>query len=144
MQRDPMRFLHTTADLAMLKLTLVIIVQPVYKSPKCCGDSLMARPRSRIALFLFYVLACMLMCAAFASELPEQLTLTNDSSNDYTLRSSTFLKDIQVVSAPRQDTGSFLIIVSPPPPSWHSLSADPEGGLVQAQSLFILHSVLRT
>jgi hypothetical protein len=94
-------------------------------------------------MFLFYVLACLLMCAAFASELPEQLTLTNNSSNDYTLRPSTFLKDIQVVSAPRQDTGSFLIIVSPPPPS-RRLSADPEGGLVQAQSLFILHSVLRT
>jgi hypothetical protein len=104
----------------------------------------MARSRSRITMFLFYVLTCLLMCAAFASELPEQLTLTNDSSNDYTVRSSTFLKDIQVVSAPRQDTGSFLIIVSPPPPSWHSLSADPEGGLGQDQSLFILYSVLRT
>jgi hypothetical protein len=128
----------------MLKLTLAISVHRVYNSPNCSGDGVMVRPRSRIIMFLFYVLACVLMCAALASELPEQLTLTNDSSNDYTLRSSTFLKDIQVVTAPRQDTGSFLTIVSPPPPSWHSLSADPEGGLVQAQSLFILHSVFRT
>jgi hypothetical protein len=99
----------------------------------------MVRPRSRFARILLYVLACVLMCVAFASELPEQLTLTNDPSNDYTLRSSTFL---QTVTALGQDTGFF--IVAPPRPSWHSLSAVPEGGSAQAQNLFILHSVLRT
>ena len=102
----------------------------------------MVRPTSRIARILFYVLACVLMCAALASELPEQLTLTNDSSNDYTLRSSTFLKNIQTVTALGQDMGFF--IVAPPGPLWHSLSAVPEGGSAQAQNLLILHSVLRT
>jgi hypothetical protein len=106
------------------------------------GDRVMVRPRSRIARILLYGLACVLMCAAFASELPEQLTLTNDPSNDYTLRCSTFLKNIQTVTALGQDTGFF--IVAPPRPSWHSLSAVPEGGSAQAQNLFILHSVLRT
>jgi len=103
----------------------------------------MARPRSRIARCLLYALVCVLMCAAFASELPEQLTLTSDTSNDYTLQSSASLKSIQLVSALRQDIGSSLI-VAPPFPSWHSIPTVLEGGFVQAQSLFILHSVLRT
>jgi len=102
----------------------------------------MVRPRSRIARILFYVLACVLMCAALASELPEQLTLTNDSSNDYTLRFSTFFKNIQTVTALGANTGFF--IVAPPCPSWYSLSAVPEGGSAQAQNLVILHSALRT
>jgi len=103
----------------------------------------MERPRSRIAQFLFCLLACVLMYAAFASEIPEQFTLTNDTSNDYTLQSSAFLKNIQTLRALIQITSSFLIVARPLP-SWHSLSAVLEGVSVQAQSLFILHSVLRT
>jgi len=102
----------------------------------------MVRPRSRIARILLSVLACVLMSAAFASELPEQLTLANDSSNDYTLRSSTFLKNIQTVTTLSQDTCFF--IVAPPRASWHSLSTVPEGGSAPGQNLSILHSVLRT
>jgi|SRR6516225_544675 hypothetical protein len=98
--------------------------------------------RFRFARFLFYLLACVLMCAAVASELPEDLTLTNDTSNDYKLQSSTFLKYIQTLTVLRQ-------IAAPrnaarPLPSWHSLSAVSEGGSVQVQGLFILYSVLRT
>lgn len=103
----------------------------------------MSRSRSRVARFLFYALVCVLICAAFASELPEQLTLTCDTSNDYTLRSSTSLKSIQALTSLIQDTGLFVIAV-PALPSWHSLSTAPEGARLQAQSLFILHSVLRT
>ena len=55
----------------------------------------MPRHKSGVARFLFYTLACVLMCAAFASELPEELTLTNDTSNDYSFRPSTSLKSIQ-------------------------------------------------
>ena len=102
--------------------------------PPCCGDEVMVRPR-RIARFLFYLVACVLMCAAFASEIPEQLTLTNDTSNDYTLQSPSFLENVRILSAPRK------IVVLAPPPSWHSFSTLPEDRSVQAQGLY---SVLRT
>jgi hypothetical protein len=84
------------------------------------------------------------MCAAFASEIPEQLTLTSDTSNDFTLQSPTFLKKIQTLSLPRQDKDIGFFISAPPLPSWHFLSRVSEGARLQAQSLFILHSVLRT
>jgi hypothetical protein len=103
----------------------------------------MGTARSRVARFLFYALVCVLICAAFASELPEQLSLICDTSNDYALRSSTSLKSIQALSSLKQDTGLFVIAV-PPLPSWYSLSTAPKGARLQAQNLFILHSVLRT
>ena len=103
----------------------------------------MVRPRYKITRFLFYVLACVLICAAFASEVPEQLTLTNDTSNDYTLRSPTFLKSIQALSSVRQELGLFMT-TAPPPPSWQSLPTAPDGASIQAQSLLVLHSILRT
>ena len=103
----------------------------------------MVRPRYKITRFLFYLLACVLTCAAFASELPEELTLTNNTSNDYTLRSPTFLKSIQALGSVRQEPGLF-VATAPPPPAWQSLPTVPEGAPLQAQSLFVLHSVLRT
>ena len=107
------------------------------------GDGVMASHRSRHMRFLFYVLACVFICAAFASELPEQLTLTSDTSNDYTLRSSTGLKNIQALSSLREGTGPF-VIAAPSLPSRHLLPRVPASARLQAQSLFIRHSVLRT
>ena len=98
--------------------------------------------KSRVARFLFYTLACVLMCAAFASELPEQLTLTNDTSNDYSLRPSTSLKSIQTLTSLRQDSN--FVTTAPQHTSWRSLLSVPGRASLQAESLFILHSVLRT
>jgi hypothetical protein len=103
----------------------------------------MARPRSRIARFLFYVLACVLICAAFASELPEQLTLTCDTSNDYTFRSPAHLKFMRALSSACQDAILFVTTPSPLPP-WRAWSTVPTDAAFRPQSLFILHSVLRT
>jgi hypothetical protein len=103
----------------------------------------MSRHQSKVARFLFYTLACVLMCAAFASELPEQLTLTNDTSNDYSLRPSTSLKSIQTLNSLRQDS-SFFVITAQQHTSWRSLLSVPGRVSVYAESLFILHSVLRT
>ena len=103
----------------------------------------MSRHKSRVARFLFYTLACVLMCAAFASELPEQLTLTNDTSNDYSLRPSTSLKSIQKLKSLRRNS-SFFVATAPQHTSWRSLLSVPGRASLQAESLFILHSVLRT
>jgi hypothetical protein len=103
----------------------------------------MSRHKSRVARFLFYTIACVLISAAFASELPEQLTLTNDTSNDYSLRPSTSLKIIQTLNSLRQDS-SFCVTTALQHTSWRSLLSVPRRTSLQAESLFILHSVLRT
>ena len=102
----------------------------------------MSRDKSRVVRFLLYTIACVIICAAFASELPEQLTLTNDTSNDYSLRPSTSLKSIQTLNSLRQD--SSFVTTAPQHTSWRSLSSVPGRASLQAESLFILHSVLRT
>ena len=103
----------------------------------------MSRHKSRVVRFLLYTLACVLICAAFASELPEELTLTNDTSNDYSFRPSTSLKSIQTLNSLRQDS-SFFVTTAQQHTSWRSLSSVPGRASLQAESLFILHSVLRT
>ena len=102
----------------------------------------MSRHKSRVVRFLLYALACVLICAAFASELPEQLTLKNDTSNDYSFRPATSLKSIQTLNSLRQDS-SFFVTTAPQHTSWSLLSVT-GGASLQVESLFILHSVLRT
>jgi hypothetical protein len=103
----------------------------------------MVGSRSRIARFLFYGLTCALICAVFASELPEQLTLTNDTSNDYTLRSPRLSKSIQPKTSARQALSFFLTPVTRLT-LWQSSSAVLRDCSLFSGSLFILHSVLRT
>jgi hypothetical protein len=103
----------------------------------------MSLQKSKVARFLFYALACLLICAAFASELPEQLTLTNDTSNDYSFRPSTSVKNIRPLNSLRQDS-SFFVTTAPQHTSWRSLLSVLGRASIQAESLFILHSVLRT
>ena len=103
----------------------------------------MSRHQSKVARFLFSTLACVLICAAFASELPEQLTLTNDTSNDYSLRPSTSLKNIQALNSLKHDS-RFFVTTAPQHTSWRSFLSVPGRASLQAESLFILHSVLRT
>ena len=101
--------------------------------------------RSRSILtrqLLFAMLACVLIGAVFASELPEHLTLTNDTSNDYTLRAPTFLKGVQILGSAKQ--GTALPVTSVPPPVIpHKWSVVAQNNALQQQDLFILHSVLR-
>jgi hypothetical protein len=121
---------------------LAIVPITVYKVHDGRRDYVMSRNKSRVVRFLFYGLACVLICAAFASELPEQLTLTNDTSNDYSFRPSTSLK-IQTLNSLRQDS-SFFVTTAQQHTLWRSLLSVPGRVSPQAESLFILHSVLRT
>ena len=121
---------------------LAIIAITVYKVHDGRRDYVMSRHKSRVARFLLYTLACVLICAAFASELPEQLTLTNDTSNDYSFRPSTSLKSIQTLNSLRQDS-SFFVTTTRQPTSGDSLLSVPGRASLQVESLSILHSVLR-
>jgi hypothetical protein len=103
---------------------------------------MMVRRRSILSRQFLFLLACVLICAVFVSELPEDLTLTNDTSNDYTLRPPTFLRGVQTLSVAKQDAGLLLTSVPRPavPQTW-SVVAQNNSPL--QESLFILHSVLR-
>ncbi|HMK23609.1 MAG TPA: hypothetical protein VK466_14840 [Terriglobales bacterium] len=92
---------------------------------------------------LLSLVACVLIGGVFASEIPEELTLTNDTSNDYILRSPTAFKGVQLAPSFRESAEFSLISVNSKPTLHFSPTAletpEPHGG-----SLFILHSVLRT
>jgi hypothetical protein len=102
----------------------------------------MSRKRHILAKLLFSTIACVLVCGVFASEIPEEITLTNDTSNDFILRSPTILNGLQAIRVARQDAGFFQS--SPAPDSSVQFSAfvfdDPSP---VGQALFILHSALR-
>jgi len=103
----------------------------------------MTHARSVLTQFVLSLVACLLICAVFASELPEQLTLTYDTSNDYTLRSPTHPKIPRTLGSVGQTARLFMTRGSVRHPS-QFLSLNTEGRALQAQGLFILYSVLRT
>jgi hypothetical protein len=102
----------------------------------------MSLKRRILAKLLFSTIACVLICGLFASEIPEEITLTDNTSNDFVFRSSTILKSPQALGSARQDAGFFQS--SPAPDSSVQFSAfvfdDPSP---LGQALFILHSALR-
>jgi hypothetical protein len=102
----------------------------------------MSRGLHILAKMLFAAVACVLVCGVFASEIPEEITLTNNTSNDFVLRSPSTLKRPQALGSARQDAGFFQS--SPAPDSWVQFSAfvfdDPSP---VGQALFILYSALR-
>ena len=102
----------------------------------------MARHRSIITRLVFSTLACVLISAVSISELPEHLTLTNDTSNDYTVQSPTLQKTIRSLRSARQDSELLVASVLPDPSSQFSAVVF-EDSTPMGQGLFILHSVLR-
>lgn len=103
----------------------------------------MARTDSRLHRLLLAVVACVLVAGVFASELPEELTLTNDTSNDYILRSPAILNGLHLGPAIRDSAGLLLGNVASAPklhfPPTAMETPEPHG-----ESLYILLSVLRT
>jgi hypothetical protein len=102
----------------------------------------MSRRRHVLAKLLFSTIACVLVCGVFFSEIPEEITLTNDTSNDFVLRLPTILESPQPLGSAKQDTGFFQS--SPAPDSSVQFSALVlDAFRPMMQSLFILHSSLR-
>ena len=113
------------------------------QTDNCFGDEAMVSSESRIARFLFYALTCALICTVFASELPEQLTLTNDTSNDCALRSPTILKTVQALTGVKLRLGPLVSSVPPQNRSQFPAVSN-HGGSPKECDLSILLSVLRT
>ena len=117
--------------------------------PKACTtvvevfkDFVMRARRSTRHAFLFSLVACVLFCTMAASELPELLTVRNDTSNDFTLRESASSESTRAVSTAPQiviqrfTAAEVFVLVQPVKVDDGTSAAEPP--------LFILNSVLRT
>lgn len=98
--------------------------------------------RSTIVRRIGVALVGLLLCAIFASELPELLSLTDNTSNDYAVRSADSLVSPVLDTARRvhKPTIEFCISVRAPLPG--NLGTLEETELTPAH-LFILYSILR-
>jgi|SRR6516225_2370533 hypothetical protein len=103
----------------------------------------MLRHRSILARLLFSTIACVLVCAVSASEIPEHLNLTNDTSNDYIVRALTTLKIVQALGTVKLSLVPFVSAV-PPHTRGQSVGGRNYGASLMECDLFILLSVLRT
>ena len=101
----------------------------------------MPRRRGILAELLFSMIACVVVCGVFASEIPEEITLTNNTSNDFAFRSQTVLKSPRKLGLARQGAEFFQCSTAPDSPV--RLSTFEFDGPLVGQALFILHSALR-
>jgi len=104
---------------------------------------LMVRKRISIGTILARVVLCLLMCGIVAGEFPELLSLTDNASNDFTVRGAR-----SVVPPIRLSASKNVRIAdkkSAPAPNLFSSRVSPfeKAELVPAD-VFIRHSILRT
>jgi hypothetical protein len=102
----------------------------------------MPRKENILIRILFSTIVCVLICGVFASEIPEQIALRDNTSNDFVLRSPSILKSIQTLTSARQDVGLSLNDATPHPSvQFRAFVFDAFPPMMR--SLFILHSSLR-
>jgi hypothetical protein len=104
----------------------------------------MTRKRATIGGILITVLVLLLLCGIVAGEFPELLTLTDNTSNDFTIRStnsvdSRVLRDVQ-----KHDQTAEIHHNTPAPHLFFSRLSPFEEAASVPRDLFIRHSVLRT
>jgi hypothetical protein len=104
----------------------------------------MARGRTNIGKILVPALVFLLLCGIVGAEFPELLSLTDNTANDFTLRSTN-----SVVSPIRLDTSSHLRATdiesnTPAPGLLFSRLRSFEKAALVPSAAFILHPALRT
>jgi|SRR5215472_4941439 len=102
-------------------------------------------PRFRpilVRLFL-YAIASALICSVLVSELPESISLIDNTSNDFILRGPVVLKNLQTLNSAKNalETRSSIVQLNLTLPCFISLQEDSPSA---ARCLFIFLSVLRT
>ncbi len=104
----------------------------------------MAHRKTRIGRILVTAVAVLLLCGIVAAELPELLSLTDDTTNDFSLRNTNTLvspvrlnahRPVAMVDPDANPAGAhfFLLRVNPFDPA-----------ALTPSELFLLYSVLRT
>jgi hypothetical protein len=92
---------------------------------------------------LISAIVFVLLCGIMATELPELLTLADNPTNDFTVRTASSVEDVHVLSAVKQGAihSAVRAVVE------HALvdlaTATPGGASPTRSGLFILHSALR-
>lgn len=100
--------------------------------------------RVKIRKLLLASLVSILLCGVVASEFPELLTLTNDTSNDFTVRNTNTPGLRGLADAHRPVPLADLNSSLPAASLLHSRRIAFEKPAPAPSELFILHSVLRT
>ncbi len=103
----------------------------------------MLRHRSRLAWLLFSVMACVVVCGVALSEIPECLTLVNDTSNDFTIRRAGTSESSSLLKAAAQWT-TRLVVRSDAKRDGKDRGAVRKEAGCAGLGLFLLHAVLRT
>jgi hypothetical protein len=100
--------------------------------------------RIKVRKILLVSLVSILLCSMVASEFPELLTLTNDTSNDFTVRNTSTV-GLRALSEAHRPVNVVAINSSVPAAILlHSRLLAFEKTASVPSELFILHSVLRT
>ena len=121
---------------------------PLFLIPNRCittfGGCTIMLARIKVRKILLVSLVSILLCGMVASELPELLTLTNDTSNDFTVRNTSTAglralpdshRPVRIVAVNSSVPAAILL---------HSRRSAIETAAPVPSELFILHSVLRT
>ncbi len=104
----------------------------------------MAGRRTRIGNLIVLAVVVLLLCVIVTMELPELLTLTDDTTNDFTIR-KTITVDSLVLSLSGSHQQTAGVDLNIPAPEFFSLIFSPvEKAASPPSRLFILHLELRT
>jgi hypothetical protein len=104
--------------------------------------------RSILARLFFTAVACLLLCGIVSAEIPELLSLTDDTSNDFTIRKAGSAECAATLSAAGHESVPMnpmnMMNMMEFECGGHTLCADSLWGAEAISAeLFILHSVLR-
>jgi hypothetical protein len=102
----------------------------------------MTSHRSILGRLAFATIACTLICTIVSAEMPELLTLTDNTSNDYAVRKANVLGSIRALSSAKQ-AGACCSISVPLHSLLESWTVAFQDASQTPSGLFILHSVLR-
>ncbi len=123
-------------------------VLPLFLVPNRCITSCGARKivlgRIKIRKILLASLVCLLLCGIVASEFPELLTLTDNTSNDFTVRNTSTAGLRALPEAQRPVRIADINSTVPAAILLHSRLIALEKSAPVPSELFILHSILRT
>ena len=134
---------HITTARRRLRWLLPLFLIPNWYITTFGGCTIMLA-RTNVRKILLVSLVSILLCGMVASELPELLTLTNDTSNDFTVRNTSTAglralpdshRPVRIVAVNSSVPAAILL---------HSRRSAIETAAPVPSELFILHSVLRT
>jgi hypothetical protein len=91
---------------------------------------------------LISAIVCLLLCGIVAAELPELLTLTDNTANDFTVCKASSVEGVRVLSAAKQSAIHFAVRAVEHR-TVELTTVTVEGASPTRSGLFILHSVLR-